>query len=115
MALRLERFHQQLVLPARFENVDAAAGQHRDAVLRFEFQKAKSAAKTDASDLGIALLQGEVAVSAGGHFDAGDFPGHPNVGKFGIEHPADGGVQFSDAEDAALGNESEKELFQVVF
>ena len=36
-SLRLEQFDQQLVFAARFVDVDAAARQHRQAVLRLEF------------------------------------------------------------------------------
>jgi hypothetical protein len=35
--LRFEQFHQQLVFAARFVDVDAAARQHRQAILRTKF------------------------------------------------------------------------------
>ena len=38
VALRLDGFHQKLILAARFVDVDVAARQHRHAVLRFELE-----------------------------------------------------------------------------
>ena len=108
-ALRLEQFHQQLVFAARFVDVDAAARQHRQSVLRLEFPVAVGGAEGHALHLGIALLQGEVVVAAGGQFEAGDLAGHRDIGELAVEHGADGGVQFADAEDAALRKEVEVE------
>ena len=48
-------------------------------------------------------------MAAGGQFEAGDFAGDPDFLKLGVEHPANGGVQFADAEDAALRRQFEFE------
>ena len=41
VALRLDGFHQKLILAARFVDIDVAARQDRHAVLRLEFQVAQ--------------------------------------------------------------------------
>ena len=101
--------HQQLVFAARFVDVDAAARQHRQAVLRLEFPVAVRRAEGHAFHLRIALLEGEVVVAAGGELEARDFARDPDVAELLVEHRADGGVQFADGEDAALRREIEFE------
>ena len=108
-ALRLQHFHQQLVFAAGFVDIDAAARQHGQAVLRLEFPVAVGRAEGHALHLRVAFLEGEVVVAAGGQLEAGDFARHPDVGELGVEHGADGGVQFADGEDAPLRDEVEFE------
>ncbi len=85
-ALRFEQFHQQLILAAGLVNIDAPARQHRQAVLRLEFPESVRGAEGDALYLGVALLQGEVVVAAGGELQAGDFARNPEIGEFGVQH-----------------------------
>ena len=86
-ALRLEQFHQQLVFAARFVNVDAAARQHRQAVLRLELPVAVRGAEGHALHLRVALLEGEIVVAAGGQLQPGDLARNPDVRKLRVEQP----------------------------
>ena len=105
--LGLERLHQQLVFAARLVDVDAAARQHRQAVLRLEFPVAVRGAESHALHLGVAFLEGEVVVAAGGQLQAGDLAGDPDILEALVERRADGRVQFGDRIDAALGRQRE--------
>jgi hypothetical protein len=80
-SLRLQQFHQQLVFAAGFVDIDAAARQHRQPVLRLEFPEAVGGAEGHALHLRIAFLQGEVVVAARGQLEAGDLAGHRNIGE----------------------------------
>ena len=108
--LGFQQFDQELVLAAGFVDIDAAARQHGEPVLRLEFPEAVGGAEGHRLHLGIAFLQGEVVVAAGGEFEAGDFAGHRNIGELAVENRADGAVEFADAEDAALRKEVEGEV-----
>ena len=57
VALRLQRFHQELVFAASFVDVDAPARQHRHAVLRLEFQIARGHAEADAAELRVSSFR----------------------------------------------------------
>ena len=81
-ALRLEHFHQQLVFAARLVDVDAAARQHRQAILRAEFPVAVRGAEGHALHLRVALLEGEVVMAAGGQLEPGDLARDPDVAEF---------------------------------
>ncbi len=112
--LRLQQLHQQLVFAAGLVDVDAAARQHRQAVLRLEFPVAVGGAEGHAAHLGVLLLQGEVVMAAGRQLQAGDFARHPDFLERAIEHRADGRVQLRNGEDAPLRRqvEFERELLQ---
>ena len=89
-ALRLERLHQQLIFAAGFVDIDAAARQHRQAVLGFEFPIAVRGAEGHALHLRFALFEGEVVVAARGQLQAGDLTRDPHVPEFRIQRRADG-------------------------
>src|SRR5262249_40928068 len=105
VAVELERFDLQLVFAARFVDVDAAARQHRGAVLRLELQEPGGRPEADAAELGFGVLQCEVVVAAGGELDAGDLTRDPDIEKLLVEDSADGGVKLRDRKDIALGAE----------
>jgi hypothetical protein len=108
-ALGFEQFHQQLVFAARLVDVDAAARQHCQAILRAELPVAVRRAERHALEHGIPLFEGEIVVAAGGQFESRDFARHPDFGELVVERRADGGIQFADGEDAALRDELELE------
>ena len=93
--------------PRGFVDIDAAARQHRQAVLRLELPVAVRGAEGHALHLGVALLEGEIVVAAGGQLQAGDLARHPDVRELRVERRADGGVQLADGEDAALRRQVE--------
>jgi hypothetical protein len=84
-ALRLDGFDDQLIFAARFVDVDLAARQHRDTLLRLELHQPQRATEAGAFDLRGGVFQVEVGVAAGGHFEAGNFARHPNVAKLAAE------------------------------
>ena len=101
MALRLDDFHQELILAAGFVDVDMAARQHRHAVLRLELQVTQRLPEADASKLRFLVLEREVAMAAGGGFGARDFARHPDVVKFVAEQAANASVELSHREGLA--------------
>jgi len=99
-ALRLERLHLQLVFAAGFVYIDAAARQHRQAVLGLEFPVAVGGAERHAFHLRFRFLEGEIVVAARGQLQAGDLTGNPDIPEFGIQRRADGRIQLADGIDA---------------
>ena len=102
-ALRLDGFDDQLIFAARFVDVDAAARQHRHAVLRFKAEHARRVAEGHGTQLRGLILQQEVVMSAPGQLHAGDFACHPNVAEGLAQDLAHDAVQLGDGQDTALG------------
>ncbi len=98
VALRLDGFHQKLILAARFVDIDVAARQHRHPVLRLELQIAQRLAEAHAAQLRVVILQREVAMAAGGGFGSRDLARHPDVVELIAQKAADARVQFGDGE-----------------
>src|SRR6516162_8750983 len=57
--------------------------------------------------LGVALLEGEVVVAAGGELGPRDLPRDPDISELRIQHRADLRVQFAHGVNAALRRELE--------
>ncbi len=94
VALGLDRLHQQLVFAPGFVDVDPAARQHRDAILRLETEIPGRGAEARAAKLRGFILQGEVVVAAGGELHARNLPGDPNILEAAAEKLADGSAQL---------------------
>src|SRR5439155_23400722 len=109
--LQLQRLHLQLILAARFIHVDAAARQHRRAILRFELEVARGGAEADAAQLRFGVLQREIVVPAGSQLRAGDLTRHPDIGELAVQQAANEEIQFRYREDAPLRAELQDELF----
>ena len=99
-----------MIFAAGLVDIDAAARQHGDSVPRLEFPEAMRGAECHHFDLGFAFLQREIVVAAGGEFEAGDFPGHRDIGKLAVQSRSYGAVEFGDAEYAALRKKVEPEF-----
>src|SRR5262249_23947036 len=84
----------------RLVNVDPPARQHGHAVLGLELPVAVRGAKRYGEDLGVALLEREVVVTAGCELEAGDFTGDADIVELAVKHPADGGIELADREHA---------------
>ncbi len=97
--LRFENFDNQLVFAARFIDIQTPAREHGEAVLRFDLPVAMRGAEGDAPHLGLALLQGEIIMAAGGEFDAGDLARDPQILEFRIQNRADCRIQLGDCKD----------------
>ena len=78
-SLRFQHLHLQLVFAARLVDIDAAARQHRQAVLRLELPVAVRGAERHALHLRVALLEGEVVMAAGGQLEPGDLARNPDI------------------------------------
>src|SRR5579864_1963416 len=113
VALRLQRLNQKLIFPAHLINVDMAARQHGDPVLRFEFQMSKGGAETGALQLRILILQREIAVPAGCHAAARNFSSHPDIVELLSEQPANSGVKLRDRKGLPCGSPGKRELFHL--
>ena len=111
MALWLDDVHEKLILAAGFIDVDVSAGQYRHAVLRLEFHIAKRALEAHALELGLAVLEREIAMAARSHAAAGDFAGHPDVVEFDSEQVPNARIQFADGVGSADGLPGKSELF----
>ena len=101
VALRLQRFHQKLVFAARFVNVDAAARQHRHAVLRLELQIAQRGPEAHAAHLRLLVLQREITVAARRHLRARDLARHPDVVELRAQQVANARAEFGHGEGLA--------------
>ncbi len=114
VALRFDRFHQKLVLAARFVDVDVAARQDRHAVLRLAFQIAQRLAEAHAAQLRFMILEREVAMAAGGGFRSRYFARHPNVVELIAQQSPDARVQFGYRESFANRPPRQGELFHLI-
>jgi hypothetical protein len=108
--LGLQMLHQELVLTARFVNVDPSARQYGEPVLRLDLPVTVGRAEGHRLHLRFAVLQREVVVAARRKLEARDLTGYRNIRELPVQNPADRAVEFADAEDTALRKEVEAEI-----
>ena len=113
VALGFDAFDDELVFAALLVDIDTAADENLNAIFRLELQAHVRELPADAFDLGVGVLEDEVAVAAGRGFGAGDFAGNPDVGEVGFERGANAVAQFAQGEDAAFGEETQGILFHL--
>jgi len=100
-AKRFEGFGDELELAALFVDGDAAAREHREAILRAKAEELCAIAEEDDGQLRVAVLEGEIEMAGGGGAAVGDFTFDEDVWVIMLEAAADGGDEFGDGEDAA--------------
>src|SRR6185437_11419734 len=93
----------ELELPARLVEADAASGQHLRAVARGEAYAAVLPAKHGATQLGVAVLEGEVPVTGGRLREVRQLPFDPDHPESALQQPAGLAVQARNGIDVALG------------
>lgn len=111
VALGLDQLDQQLIFAAGLEDVDAAARQDGHSILRFELEVAQRGAEAHAFQLRFAVLEREVAMTAGGDAAAGDLARHPDAGELALEQAADQRVELGYGVGAPLRLPCQGELF----
>src|ERR1700694_5124247 len=104
MGLRLPSLHQELIFAAHLINVDMAARQHGDSILRLEFQISKGSAETGTLQLRVLILRREIAVAARCHAASRDFSSHPDIVELVAEQAANSCVELRDREGLACGS-----------
>ncbi len=114
--LRLQQFHEQLIFAASLIDIDAAARQYGEPIVRAEFPITMRGAEGHAFHGGFPLFQGEVIMAARRQLQAGDLARDPDLAELLVEHGTDRGVEFADGKDAALREkiEVECELLQAI-
>ncbi len=98
----LHGFGDELKLAAGLVDAEAAADADGVAVAGTEAQQSGLAAEEDEGELGVAVLQGEVAVAAGGGSPVGDLAFDGNVGVGLLDEGADAADQLGNSEDSLL-------------
>ena len=93
----LDRFRDELELPARLIDRDAAADEDGETVLREEAEELRLTAKEHDRKLSVAVLEREVDVAGGRGAAVGDFAGDPEVGVGGLHVLANVGDKVADA------------------
>src|SRR5438445_9549709 len=80
-------FHQELVFPAGFVDIDPAARQYSQPVLRLDFPVAVGRTEGHCLHLRFLVFQREVVVAACRQFETRDLTGHRNIGELPVQIP----------------------------
>ena len=101
----------KLIFAARFIDADRAAHSHVQAVFGPKLEAGKLRAKTDAANLRVIVLQGEVKMAGLRGVGVGDFAFNKDVGEFTGEQVADAPGEVAHGPDGPARHQRKLKLF----
>jgi len=113
-ALGLKVFHEELIIPPRFEDRQSAPHNESHPVTGAELENPGRGAKHNAPNLCAAVPEGKVQMSGSRHGQIGDLPFHPDMLEVLLKDSLDETGQLTYRQDSLVGEKFHSYLGQVL-